>query len=209
MRTPRGATAGPETVARGLGVEGNSRLTSVIGFVLLLMLAVEGFTILDVRGMITLHVFLGVMLIGPVLLKVASTVYRFARYYTGDEDYVSKGPPHVVLRVIGPFVTLSSLAVLGTGAGLLAVRPGEGLLLTAHKASFVIWVALMTVHVLGHLREASVSSWRDVSHASCRQRLRLAAVALAVVAGVGAAAALTPIAAPWTDRGQQASDNRR
>lgn len=201
-------TATDSSLAGDGGVEGNSRLTSMTGLLLLGMLAVEGYTILDVRGMITLHVFLGVMLIGPVLVKIASTVYRFARYYTGDERYVRKGPPHVVLRLIGPFVTLSSLAVLGTGVGLLAVRPGDGLLLTAHKASFVIWAALMTVHVLGHLREAASSSWQEVRLTSSRQRLRLAVVVIAVLAGVGAASGLMPTAAPWTHRSPQAGDQR-
>jgi hypothetical protein len=80
------------------GVEGNSIMTSVTGLVLLPLLAVEGFTLLDVRGMITLHIFLGTLLIGPVLLKVAATSYRFARYYRGAPAYVRKGPPQIVLR---------------------------------------------------------------------------------------------------------------
>ena len=51
------------------GVEGNSRLTSATGIVLLALLAVEGVTILSVRQMITLHIFVGVLLLGPVLLQ--------------------------------------------------------------------------------------------------------------------------------------------
>jgi hypothetical protein len=89
------------------GVEGNARLTSATGLVLLVLLAVEGYTILDVRGLITLHIFLGILLVGPVLLKIASTTHRFARYYLGAAEYVRKGPPHIVLRVIGPLVTVS------------------------------------------------------------------------------------------------------
>lgn len=58
-----------ETIVDGAGVEGNTLLTSSTGVVLLVMLVVEGYTVLDVRGMITLHVFVGVMLIGPVLLR--------------------------------------------------------------------------------------------------------------------------------------------
>lgn len=107
-----------ETIVDGAGVEGNTLLTSSTGVVLLVMLVVEGYTVLDVRGMITLHVFLGVMLIGPVLLKVASTLYRFIRYYVGEQSYIRKGPPHVVLRMIGPLVTLTSLGLLGTGVAL-------------------------------------------------------------------------------------------
>jgi hypothetical protein len=185
------------------GVEGNSRLTSGLGMILLVMLAVEGYTILDVRGMITLHIFLGVMLVGPVLLKVASTLYRFVRYYSHDAAYVRKGPPHIVLRVLGPLVTLSSLALLGTGIALLYVHSDGGFLLTLHQASFIVWVSVMTLHVLGHLREAAVTSWAEVRRFAPRRRLRLAALVLAVVVGVGGAAALMPSATYWIGRGAQ------
>jgi hypothetical protein len=180
------------------GVEGNNRLTSATGMVLLVMLAVEGYTILDVRGLITLHIFLGVMLVGPVLLKVAATLYRFGRYYTGASAYVRKGPPHVVLRVLGPVVTLSTLAVLGTGIGLIFVN-SRGLLLLAHKASFIVWFAVMTVHVLGHLQHAASSSWLELRRSSAKTRMRFAAVVLAVALGVGGAAALMPSASHWTN----------
>jgi hypothetical protein len=184
------------------GVEGNSRLTSVTGLVLLVMLAVEGYTILDVRGLITLHIFLGVMLVGPVLLKVAATLYRFGRYYTGKSAYVRKGPPHVVLRVLGPVVILSSLAVLGTGIGLIFVN-SRGPLLLAHKASFIVWVAVMTVHVLGHLQQAAAESLRDLRRPSSAHRIRIAAVVLAVALGIGGAAAVMPSASHWTNRSSE------
>ncbi len=133
------------------GVDGNSRLTSATGIVLLVLLAVEGVTILSVRQMITLHVYVGVLLLGPVLLKTGSTMYRFARYYSGAASYVKKGPPHPVLRILGPFVILSSLALLGTGVTLIFLRPQHSdLMLTLHQTAFWIWVVLMTVHVLGH-----------------------------------------------------------
>ncbi|HTZ43287.1 MAG TPA: hypothetical protein VMB79_05440 [Jatrophihabitans sp.] len=191
------------------GAEGNTRLTSTTGMVLLVLLAVEGFTVLNVRGMIGLHVFLGTLLVGPVVLKVAATLYRFSRYYLRNLDYVRKGPPPLLLRVLGPFVTLSSLALLGTGLGLLAVRPGEGLLLTAHKASFVIWFAVMTVHVLGHAWEAAINSLRELRQLSRRQLLRLAAVACALVLGVGLAAAVYPAASSWTHRPADAAEHHR
>jgi hypothetical protein len=188
------------------GVEGNSRLTSVTGVLLIGLLAIEGLTILSIRGLITWHIFVGIALVGPVLLKTGSTVYRFAGYYTGRPAYVRKGPPHVILRVIGPLLILTSLAVLGTGLGLLAVRPGHGgLLLLAHKASFILWIGLTTIHVLGHLRTAAVASWQEVrpspgDPAARRRLLRGTAVALSLAIGLGAAAAITPSATAWTSR---------
>jgi hypothetical protein len=184
------------------GVEGNTRLTSVTGMLLLVLLAVEGVTVISVGPLISLHVFLGVLLVGPVLLKCATTVYRFGRYYRGARPYVEKGPPHLVLRMLGPLVIASSLAVLGTGIGLIFTGPDHREpLLTLHKASFVIWFAAMTIHVLGHVLEAGQGTWRELRDRSTlarRRGWRAAAVAASLAAGLGLALALYPSAQPWT-----------
>jgi hypothetical protein len=78
------------------GAAGNERLTAMTGAVLLILLAAEGFTILSVRRMLTLHFFLGFLIIGPVVLKLGSTIYRFFRYYTGAPHHQSGGRPDLV-----------------------------------------------------------------------------------------------------------------
>ncbi len=201
-----GTTQTGSAVQTDPGVEGNTRLTSVTGVLLIGLLAVEGLTILSIHGLITWHIFVGIMLLGPILLKTVSTLYRFAGYYTGRAAYVRKGPPHVILRLLGPVVILLSLAVLGTGIGLLAVKPGHvGLLLFAHKATFILWIGATTIHVLGHIREAAVASWQEVrpvpgDRASRHRFVRFAAIAVSLAIGVGAAAAITPHATSWTHR---------
>jgi hypothetical protein len=203
-----GVTAGPgadrDGVAVADGATGNTRLTAATGMVLLVLLAIEGVTILSVRQMLTLHVVVGALLVGPVLLKSGSTLYRFARYYTKAHPYRRQGPPPAPLRVIGPLVILSTLALLGTGVALILVGPtGSGLLLTAHQAAFWVWFGLMSVHVLGHVIEAAVLSWRDLRASwtgpdARWRRWRMVAVVLALMVGVGAAAALVPSAGTWT-----------
>jgi hypothetical protein len=182
------------------GPEGNSRITAANGLVLLVLLAVEGVTVLDVRGMLTLHIVLGVILIPPVLLKSATTFWRFAKYYRGAEPYVRKGPPHIILRVLGPIVLLSSLALLGTGLVLVLSNPKhDSAWLTLHQASFIVWVAVMTIHVLGHTLEAVRISRDEFRRDKFRRgrAVRLAAIALVLVAGVGTAAAVWPTAKTW------------
>lgn len=201
MKSRRDVTEAPPVD----GVEGNSRLTSVNGMVLLVLLAVEGFTILGVRQMITLHIYLGILLVGPVLLKCASTIYRFIRYYSGTSTYVLRGAPPALLRVLGPIVIASSVAVLGTGIALIFTGPDHrDPWLTLHKASFVIWFAAMAVHVLGHVLEAARTTVREVRQTSGRdvrrRRLRTLALVLAMVAGVGLATGLMPSAHSWTSR---------
>jgi hypothetical protein len=186
------------------GVEGNSRLTAVNGTLLLVLFAIEGVSILSIDRLISLHIFLGVLLVGPVLLKTATTGYRFVRYYTGARTYRRKGPPHPVLRIIGPLVIVASLAVLGTGIGLIATGPAHrGPMLTLHQGSFIVWLVVMSLHVLGHLVEAGRSTWRELSDprtaaASRRRPIRMAVVLLCLLAGTGLAAAVMPAAHQWT-----------
>jgi hypothetical protein len=133
------------------GADGNERLTGLTGLVLLVLFAAEGVTIMSVRRLLTLHFFLGMLLIGPVVLKACSTGYRFVRYYTGAAAYRRKGPPALLLRLLGPVVVVTSVAVIGTGVMLALTGPGGSTWLFLHKASFVLWFGAMTVHVLAYV----------------------------------------------------------
>jgi hypothetical protein len=48
-------------------------------------------------------------------------------------------------------VIATSLAVLGTGVALAVVGPDNGPWLFLHKASFILWLGFMTIHVLAHI----------------------------------------------------------
>ena len=133
------------TVPEDHGPEGNERLTAATGALLLPLFAAEGVTILFLRQLLTWHFFIGLLLIGPVCLKLGSTGYRFFRYYTGAPAYRRKGPPVLPLRLLAPLLVASSVAVLATGValGLLGRDAGPVPVLFLHKASFVCWAGLI------------------------------------------------------------------
>ncbi len=138
----------------GGGPAGNELLTTVAGLVLIPLLAVLGLTILRIHQLIWLHLFLGLLLLGPLALKMASTGYRFARYYLGTRSYVDKGPPVLALRALGPVVVVSTVTVFASGIVLMFDGPADrSAALLIHKASFFVWLAATAVHVLGHLGE--------------------------------------------------------
>ncbi|MBO0744705.1 MAG: hypothetical protein J2P43_06785, partial [Candidatus Dormibacteraeota bacterium] len=58
--------------ARRATVEANSRLTAQTGVVLFVLLAAEGVTILSIRALLLPHIFIGLLLVPPLLLKIAS-----------------------------------------------------------------------------------------------------------------------------------------
>lgn len=186
-------------VGSGAGVEGNARLTGGAGAALFVILAVEGVTILQIKQLISVHVFVGMLLVPLFLLKTATTSYRAAHYYTGDPSYRRKGPPLPILRFTGPLLVLSSLALLGTGIALIALGRNVGhQYLWLHRATFFVWGALIAVHVLGHLRETATltaADWQErnwsgeAEHrlAGARARLSLLVVTLAVGTVLGIA----------------------
>jgi hypothetical protein len=140
----RGASSG--------GTAGNERLTAATGAVLIALLAVIGVTIVSLSRLLWVHLFVGMLLLGPLALKLGSTGYRFLRYYTANRGYRQKGPPATPLRLIAPLVVASTLVVFASGVALLLVGPSSrGTLLPIHKISFFVWIAFMAVHVLAHL----------------------------------------------------------
>jgi hypothetical protein len=187
---------------RSGGADGNARLTATTGALLIALLAIEGVTILFIRPLISVHVFVGLVLVPPVALKLGTTGWRFFRYYTQSRPYVLKGPPHVVMRVlVAPPVVLSTLFVFGTGIAMLVVKPQEGILLGLHKASFVIWFVATGVHVLAYLPRLWNLGAADLDRRKrlSSGRLRIGLVAASVVVGVIFAAASFHLATPWLD----------
>jgi hypothetical protein len=75
---PRGATSSQQAGNRG--VVGNERLTALAGVLLLALLAVELVTSIRLRTLLSAHVVVGVVLAGPLAVKLGSTGYRFVRY---------------------------------------------------------------------------------------------------------------------------------
>jgi hypothetical protein len=145
------------------GPAGNARLTAWTGLLLLALSLAELVTLLDVRGLLSWHIAIGVLLIPPALLKTATTSWRIVRYYAGNQPYRVAGPPPLVLRVLGPLVIASTLAVLGSGLALILIGtaaserslvnlPGLGLsVLMIHKVTFVVWAVCTGLHTLGRL----------------------------------------------------------
>lgn len=173
----------------GGGSAGNEQLTALVAALLLVLLAVEGATLLQLDSLLTVHAFVGMLLIPVVALKLASTGWRMLRYYRRGEEYVLRGPPHVVLRaLVAPAIVLSTVVLFATGVALLLRDETEGTLVGLHKASFIVWVGATTLHVLAHVLRLPVLLRRRLPGAA----LRIALAAAAVAAGAVLATATLP-----------------
>ncbi len=105
--------------------------------------------------------------------------------------------------MLAPGVVLTTLALFGTGVALLIAGPPSNTLIFAHKLSFIAWVALMTLHVLGHLLEVpalATADWRRTGPPEARLAgagLRTLSLATAILAGVAVAVLTFSAAQPW------------
>src|SRR6266700_2317106 len=186
------------------GVIGNERLTALAGAVLFVLMVVELVTVANLRAGLPLHVLIGVLLAGPLAVKLSSTGYRFLRYYTRSPAYVRKGPPRLPLRVLAPLLLVTTLVVIGSGIGLVVTGPlHPGPLLLVHGMSTLLWLPLIAIHVLAYLRRVPrlvADDWSKSSGRSLQKArgLRLGVNLSALLAGALASVLVLPIAAPWT-----------
>jgi hypothetical protein len=185
-------------VTRGtrlLNPDGNERLTASVGLVLIVLTVIELATVLlGLQRFLSLHVFVGLVLLPPVLLKLGSTGWRFTRYYTRAAAYRAKGAPQLVMRLMAPLLVAATIVLFGSGVAIGFLH-GHSLQLARqlHGPASVAWMILVGVHVLVYIKRALLSTKEDVDSvsrsavrgASARNIVLAAAVMMGVVAGVG------------------------
>lgn len=180
-------------------VDANGRLTALTGALLFVLLALLGITILAIRDLLPEHLLLGFLVIPPLALKLASTGYRFVRYYTGDASYREAGPPTLLLRLLGPLVVVSTVAVFVTGLELwfFGLRFGS-VWIEAHKVTFIAWLPITAIHVLGHLNRTGRAAAAELSSSPFAGALtRRSLVIGSLVAGVALAIGSLTYASPF------------
>ena len=170
--------------------------------VLLVLLAAEGATLLRLRALVTPHVVIGMVLVPFVVVKLATTGWRMARYYLGSAPYRRRGVPPLLLRLLGPVVVVTTFGVFASGIALLIVPHGwRTSLFFLHKATFILWFGATAIHVLGHILETSRLAPADfVARTRSQVRgtgARMWALAASLVVGILLAVLMAPTVGPW------------
>ena len=182
------------------GPDGNRRLTALLGALLLAGIVAELATLaLGLRQTLPVHIAVGVALIPIVVLKLASTGWRMIRYYTRAPAYRAEGPPRPFLRGIAPLVVGSTLALLGSGVGLVIAGPQTNFFRAVHSASFTLFLLVVGAHAVAHLpklRRFAFADWATGRRAK-GHALRRGLVVFGLVMGGSFAIAAVETAGPW------------
>ena len=195
------AALGTTSRWRSGGIRGNQLLTSAIAVVLIALLAAEGVTILQLRDLVDEHMFIGLVLIPPVVLKLASTGYRFVRYYTGSRPYTAEGPPRLLLRMLAPVLVAATITLFASGVLMLAAGHTSRSLLQIHQTSAIVWAAVFAVHFLAYIprvvRSITTALRATRENAVPGAGVRDLLVASATGGGVALAVSLLPVIHSW------------
>ncbi len=182
------------------GPEGNRNLTALLGALLLAGIVAELATlVLGLHHTLPVHIFVGVALIPIVALKLASTGWRMIRYYTRSPAYRAEGPPRPLLRGIAPLVVGSTVALLGSGVGLVVAGPQTHFFRAVHSASFALFLLVVGTHALAHLPKLRRSAFADWASGRRVQghAMRRGVAVFGLVAGGALAVAALESAGPW------------
>ena len=195
------------------GPAGNALLTAWLGVLLLAAFLVELLTLVSLQQLVSVHILVGAVLVPLALLKTATTTWRMLGYYAGSPRYRQAGPPPMLLRLLGPAVVLTALAVLGTGLALVALGRDKSYQpfatvagfaidpFTLHKAAFVLWLVVTAAHTLGRLVPAVQLI---VNRAGRTQRVpggpaRFGTLAIAVAASLATGVVVLSASGSWTN----------
>ncbi|UNO47790.1 hypothetical protein [Alicyclobacillus acidoterrestris] len=180
----------------------NERLTALAGAVLFILIVTELVITANLHTLISVHIFVGILLSGPLVVKMFSTGYRFFRFYTNSPTFVRKGPPNIWLRILAPFLVFITILVFISGWGLAVAGPTHmGLFLKIHAASVALWLPLLAVHVYAYLRKVPrliASDWTSQPAERVSGHLsRLWTNMAAILVGIVAAIFMIPVSSPW------------
>jgi len=189
---------------RDPSVEANARLTGTTGLVLAVLFFAEGLTIPFITRLVSWHIAIGLALIPPILVKISSTLWKFSRYYLGDPRFRRAGPPHPLLRMLGPLVMLSTVVLMASGVALWLGGPQDRTLFRIHQLTFVAWFAFIALHVVAHFLRAvrlAASDSRD-AHGERKvrrpARVRRSLVVASLLVGLGFGLVGREVSSAWT-----------
>lgn len=185
------------------GPDGNERLTAAVGLVLIGLAALELATLLlGLQTTLHLHVLIGLALLPPIALKLASTGWRFVRYYTGSDAYRARGAPELPMRMLAPFLVVFTVLLFGSGVAMGFLH-GHALEVARriHGPAAVGWLLTLGAHVLVYTPRAIRAVGGDLRGRTRVQadgaQLRAYLIAAAVTGGLVVALATLPVQHLW------------
>ena len=182
-----------------------SRGAALFGLALGALLVAELLTVPFISRLVAWHIVIGVVIVPLLAGKIVYSSLRFLRYYRGDLDYVRAGAPWFPLRVLSPFLVVTTVLVVASGIELAIAGPTSfsgTFLAPAHFLLSAVWFLLVVFHAIAYARRSAYSSLQDIRHRirlprGESSRLRVVALALTILIGAAIATQFSASIKKW------------
>ncbi|WP_298443244.1 hypothetical protein [Ferrimicrobium sp.] len=144
-----------------------SRGSALFGVALAIIFLIEILTVPIMSHAIAWHIAVGLVAVPLLVGKLTYSSLRFIGYYRGDERYLQAGVPWFPLRVLAPFLVITTVLVIGSGVELDVAGPtsfSATFLAPAHFLLSAVWFLLMAFHVVAYFNRAARSTIKDMSY---------------------------------------------
>lgn len=170
------------------GPGANQRLTALTGALVLPLATLVLLTGLFFGNLWHVHYFVGYLLLPVVLLKIASTGYRMARYYLRSGLYRLVRPPYPLARITSPLLVLAVIVLFVSGIVMWLTHSQADPWGWLHTDAAVIFTGLALLHLGMYVPEALRAVGDDIRPAPATapspRRRRRAVLCAAVLAGL-------------------------
>ncbi len=143
-----------------------SRGSALFGTALAVVFLIEVLTVPIMSHAVAWHIGVGLVAVPLLVGKLTYSSLRFIGFYRGDERYRRAGVPWFPLRVLAPFLIVTTVLVIGSGVELDVAGPtsfSATFLAPAHFLLSVVWFLLMAFHVVAYFNRAARSTIKDVT----------------------------------------------
>ena len=150
-----------------------SRGSALFGTALVILFLIEVLTVPIMSHAVAWHIAVGLIAVPLIVGKLTYSSMRFIGYYRGDERYLKAGVPWFPLRILAPFLVITTVLVIGSGVELDVAGPtsfSATFLAPAHFLLSVVWFLLMAFHVAAYANRAARSTIKDMSYRLTKPR---------------------------------------
>jgi hypothetical protein len=131
-----------------------SRITAMLGIILLPLLALQIYTTTNIHGLVTLHEVVGCIIVGVLLFKTTTVIIKLMSYYLNRPGFENSAPP-LIYRITSPLFMLICWIILISGLLMVTghrtyMTTVAGISLKAwHETGWIGFLVLLAIHLFG------------------------------------------------------------
>ena len=168
-----------------------TRITALLGIILLPLLLIQIYTVTNIRKTVSLHETVGCLIGGVLLAKTITVTAKLIGYYGHRRGFENSHPP-LIYRMFSPLFLLITWIIVISGILMVTGHRSDetqvlGISLkTWHGTGWILFLLLLLVHLFGRLIPAFklvATLWTQTSSTGFARPIAFGLALMSLVAG--------------------------